>query len=70
MGESVSCQVVSLEKSHVTHGASIWLHPCTHRAKIFGNHNQLNRTHSLLPFIQTCPKAQHDATVNHSANIS
>lgn len=35
MSESVSCQVVSLEKSHVTHGASIWLHPCTHRAKYF-----------------------------------
>lgn len=32
MSEFVSLQVVTLEKPHVTHGTSKWLHPYTHRA--------------------------------------
>lgn len=30
MSEFVSLQVVTLEKPHVTHGTSKWLHPYTH----------------------------------------
>lgn len=32
VSEAVSLQVVTLNKSHVTHGTSIRLHPYTHRA--------------------------------------
>ena len=31
MSEAVSCQMVTLEEPHVTHGASVWLHPYTHK---------------------------------------
>lgn len=61
MGESVSCKVVSLEKSHVTHGASIWLHPCTDRAKDFKKNNTWNltgHTHVMYPDMQKKKKKE------------